>query len=64
MKICNIGFNSGDKRTCINIDHDHKTKKVRGLLCMNCNFGIGSLKDDILILINAVDYLIEHEEVQ
>jgi|SRR5216117_3645850 len=28
------------------IDHDHFNKKVRGLLCQNCNSAIGFLKDD------------------
>ena len=39
------------------IDHNHKTGKVRGLLCDNCNSGIGLLKEDINILTNAINYL-------
>ncbi len=39
------------------VDHNHKTKKVRGLLCDACNRGIGYLREDIIILINAVNYL-------
>ena len=31
-------------RLCI--DHDHGTKKPRGLLCHNCNTALGLLKDD------------------
>lgn len=41
----------------LNIDHCHKTKKVRGLLCWNCNMGIGYFKDDINLLNNAIKYL-------
>lgn len=39
------------------VDHNHKTGKVRGLLCNACNWGIGHLKDDIEILENAIKYL-------
>jgi hypothetical protein len=39
------------------IDHDHKTGQVRGLLCTNCNLGIGNLKDDPEILRKAIAYL-------
>jgi len=38
-------------------DHNHKTKKFRGLLCSNCNLGIGLLKDNKKIINNAVKYL-------
>lgn len=41
----------------LSVDHCHKTKKVRGLLCSNCNRGIGYLKDDIKILSKAISYL-------
>jgi hypothetical protein len=39
------------------IDHNHKTTAVRGMLCRNCNLGIGFLKDDPAIIQRAVDYL-------
>jgi hypothetical protein len=39
------------------VDHDHKTNKIRGLLCSNCNAGIGMLRDDPKILLAAVSYL-------
>lgn len=45
--------------TKINIDHCHKTGKVRGLLCWNCNMAIGYLKDNIDNLKNAIKYLEE-----
>jgi hypothetical protein len=40
------------------IDHCHKTQVVRGLLCHNCNAGIGHFMDDIKRLKSAIDYLI------
>lgn len=39
------------------VDHDHKTLKVRGLLCSNCNAGIGLLEDNPKILEAAIKYL-------
>ena len=39
------------------IDHDHGTGAVRGLLCMNCNIGLGAFRDNKKIMRKAIDYL-------
>jgi hypothetical protein len=39
------------------VDHCHKTGKVRGLLCTNCNVGIGLCKDNIELFYNCITYL-------
>lgn len=41
------------------VDHSHKTGKVRGLLCCNCNFVIGHCLENIETLKKAVTYLEE-----
>lgn len=39
------------------IDHDHLTMKVRGLLCRRCNDFLGKIKDNRELLQNLIEYL-------
>lgn len=44
----------------LSIDHDHKTDKIRGLLCDSCNLLLGHANDDPVILGKSIDYLSLH----
>ena len=39
------------------VDHDHETGKIRGLLCHNCNVGLGNFKDSPDLIRSAIEYL-------
>ncbi len=61
--ICGLPPHSGKreyKRLHLDLDHCHRTNKNRGLLCSNCNLGLGNFKDDPRLLAIAIDYLEEH----
>jgi hypothetical protein len=44
------------------VDHCHSAGLVRGLLCKECNVGIGFFKDNTKILKNAIKYIETHKE--
>jgi hypothetical protein len=47
----------------LSIDHCHADGYIRGLLCGNCNTGLGLFKDRTDLLARAVDYLEIHREI-
>lgn len=43
----------------LHLDHDHRTGKFRGFLCIRCNTGLGCFRDDEELLMEAISYLRE-----
>ncbi len=56
--ICGASVSDNGKRLAI--DHDHKTGRIRGLLCNGCNVGLGMFRDNPKILRKAIRYLKEN----
>lgn len=41
----------------LHLDHCHETKRIRGILCTNCNRGLGHFQDSVDNLTKAIEYL-------
>lgn len=52
-KICN----KPEMGKALAVDHNHGTGKIRGLLCQNCNMGLGKFQDSVEFLSEAIKYL-------
>ena len=59
VDVCAICGRSG---VAMEVDHDHATGKVRGVLCSRCNGALGQFCDDILLLQKAIAYVENHED--
>lgn len=44
------------------VDHSHETGKVRGLLCAQCNKGLGSFRDSTELMEKAIMYVRKNQE--
>jgi hypothetical protein len=51
-----LNKNSGEVKR-LAVDHCHKTNKIRGLLCFDCNSSLGKFRDSIELLNSAIGYL-------
>jgi hypothetical protein len=55
--ICGGTPSGKDKKLAV--DHNHKNKRRRGLLCDRCNTGLGLFKESIVVLVKATWYLVK-----
>lgn len=54
------GCHHVDLGKAFDVDHDHVTGKIRGLLCNACNTSLGLMGDDPVRLRRAADYIEEY----
>lgn len=49
-----------DKKKSLAVDHDHKTGKIRGLLCGRCNPALGFIQESTELIKQLLKYLNYH----
>lgn len=57
------GCNRPPTKKRLAVDHDHRTGRVRGLLCWACNRALGYLRDNAQTARNLAEYLDYHKIV-
>jgi hypothetical protein len=56
--LCAVCQQPPTEKKPLQVDHDHETGKVRGLLCWPCNLVLGIWNDDPKRFVRAADYLL------
>ena len=62
--VCAVCKKPCSRNTFLSVDHDHKTGRVRKLLCSHCNLILGLAGDDPHIFVAFVSYLGQFEDRQ
>lgn len=55
--VCAICGGENPNGQVLHVDHDHDSRKVRGLLCRKCNMALGFFGDRIDLMARAIEYL-------
>lgn len=58
--VCAICSAAPGKRR-LHVDHDHATRKIRGLLCLRCNVTVGVVEKRAELLQLAAAYVARHK---
>ncbi len=45
------------QKPAAHVDHNHRTGKVRGVLCFGCNGGLGQFQDNVESIRRAIEYI-------
>lgn len=61
--LCEICHNAKSGKKTLGVDHCHNTGIIRGILCHNCNTGLGHFKDSTELLEAAILYLRKERKV-
>ena len=56
------GTHQSELKKSLSVDHNHETKKIRGLLCQKCNTGLGNFGDSLEMLDKAREFLINNDK--
>ncbi|WP_224790320.1 endonuclease VII domain-containing protein [Pseudomonas fluorescens] len=51
------GKHANPKGYCLAVDHCHESGRIRGILCTNCNRGLGLFRDSTDLIKRAIEYL-------
>jgi hypothetical protein len=51
------GIHQSKLKISLSVDHNHKTGKVRGLLCTRCNLRLAVFEKNIYVTIKSIEYL-------
>lgn len=63
--VCHICENTCPSKRRLAVDHAHDDMKlIRGLLCINCNKGLGNFKDNVELLEKAIQCLRDAKETK
>jgi hypothetical protein len=63
--VCHICGNECPSKRRLAVDHEHKDDGlIRGLLCINCNKGLGNFKDSAALMKKAIKYLKTFDKIK